>query len=751
MSYRGRDLDLYTSEQGRTFRTAGRTGARGPAFQRGTAEAYSVDHDAGGEDQGLLVDDAVLAVCNHAYDLAVAHRSAEVRLEHLLNAMTRTDAAVAVMSALGIDVAGLRYDTASAIAAQEAMISGNERNLPRRSQDLADTLQLAAERARARRSSVSVADVLHILFELNRERPGLDMLKRNAPGWQPRTFSDAPRPDPLPPLIGGYQSEPRYAPQPIEPPREYQRVQEQPYYQPQQTAYYLDTTLPSMPAGGSVTDVVQNSRLDQLERTIRELSGELMAERKAFSQLVTDLKRDVLNHNDTATRMRGGLDERLAGIEQMVQGIRQDDGGLSADRLAGLERSVDSKFADLARGWTVLGERLQSLESAVSIERPPGAAVELVERLQGLDDLARTMTSFNDRMAGLERQIAGRPPAPVVDLQPIVDRLVAIENAERNRPAAIAALLAPVMEKLAVIETAANEPIGTDLSPLLEHLNMIDSRVADVGRDAVSYGDRIAQFERKIDSGAERFRPIEDAIASQRDQLSDLATNLAADVKAIGQMLTAQGAASERIQSVVGERFQSLGSAMDRQRAELVAAMTGPLNERAGRVEELVETYRDDLTGQMTAIEKQIEAFGRRTIDLHEAHGKDIVELHDEIVKLNTNQHTLASSLDQSRLDISSKLEGIERSSVKPLEIMETVNANVAGLQRIITKRDERRSRLQHWLMGTDDWYAASWEFSQIPDKGVARNGATPGRIEQSAKAVPVAQPVNRSAGPIRG
>ena len=45
----------------------------------------------------IWVDDVVLACSNHAFDVALAHRSSEVRLEHLLHALTRIDMAADVL------------------------------------------------------------------------------------------------------------------------------------------------------------------------------------------------------------------------------------------------------------------------------------------------------------------------------------------------------------------------------------------------------------------------------------------------------------------------------------------------------------------------------------------------------------------------------------------------------------------------------------------------------------------------------
>jgi len=86
MSYRGEDLDLRTPQ---TLGTGdvGAMGARsGP----------------------IWVDDTVLACTNHAFDIALAHRAGEVRLEHLLNALTRIEVAAEALEARGVRVAALR-------------------------------------------------------------------------------------------------------------------------------------------------------------------------------------------------------------------------------------------------------------------------------------------------------------------------------------------------------------------------------------------------------------------------------------------------------------------------------------------------------------------------------------------------------------------------------------------------------------------------------------------------------------------
>ena len=725
MSYRGRDLDLRTAE---------------PARPRQSAEQLAFDQTSA---PILYVDDAVLACCNHAYDLALAYRAPEVRLEHLLNAMTRTDAAVDVMALQGIDVAGLRRDTAAVIAAEAPIIHATERSAPRRSPELAEALHMAARLADLRRGPISVSDLLKSLLELNREQLGLVMLKRNAPGWTSRGLGEPPRADALPPLLGGaYQLDPRYA-APEQRPSEWMRLPPAPaYYQaapavypspqpgyfvpdplsqpPAPSGYYVPEPMQTPPAGGSMADVVQNSRLDQLERTIRDLSGELVAERRAYGQLVGDMKRDAPAPIEMGQRYATAQDDQQS---YMMRGDTGPVGSQMADRLGHLERNIDAKLSDIARVWSTLGDRLQALEQAVVTVRSESSVPQgLVERFDGLDEVLPTLTKISERLTGLERQQSAKPTASVaINLQPIIERLEAIEQAQTLRPAATTQALAPVIERLAAIERGLAQRSGNatvDLAPVFERLTTIDKHVTEVSRGASTLGDRIGQFERKLDAGSstsdraatqlsERLRAIEEAVTAQRNQVAQLTTTITADVKALGQTV-GQSLAG---QGSNGERIQSLTSNFERQRTEAGQTMSGIGDKIAG-------------------LEKVMQSFGQRTLELHSAHGKDLVELHNALIKLNTNQQTLAASMDQWRLDngtelstLTSRFESVERSTARPVQLLETLQDNVQILQRSSAKRDEQKSRFRHWLMGTDDWYGASWEEPDPKDGKRAPNG----------------------------
>ena len=167
-----------------------------------------------------------------------------------------------------------------------------------------------------------------------------------------------------------------------------------------------------------------------------------------------------------------------------------------------------------------------------------------------------------------------------------------------------------------------------------------------------------------------------------------------------------------------------------------MASLSSEVQARDEETQRTVALISEKLVG----MEKTLAAFGQRTIDTHTAHGRDLIEVHDALVKLNSNQQTLAVSMDQWRLDtnndlsfMSNRMEGVEKNVAKPVQMLESLSYNVQTLQRTTVKREEQRSRFRQWLMGTDDWYAASWEQNGGQNRN--NNGANyvPARFRRGA------------------
>jgi hypothetical protein len=447
MSYRGDDLDLKVP----------------PGRLRGALGGI------GAGDATLWVDETLLACCNNAFDLALAYGAAEVRLAHLIHALTRVDAAVRILEQRGISAARLRHESTALIVNESPVPLARERAPPRRSTELKDILHRAVDAARRRGAAASVEDVLHALLMGHRADPAVDLLKRMAP---------------------------------------------------ELTA---ESALPADPA----------ARLQLIEDTLRGIHAELAGDRKLLSDLVRDLQREVASQRGDSASLSIALRERLAelerhlrptpqiaeklqSIEQAVQGtmgegirtwtaIEQRLKSLEAavraadrleplaKRLAAVERALQDRASDAGRSWVALADRVQSLEklyqagSSEAIRQwsalthgnaeilksltqqqqqqqqsapIDGGALaqrlELIERTvrSALGDAVRSNTLLADRVGGVERVIGTRNDTQ--SAMHLDERLRALESALDGRARETGGRWLELVDRLTSIEGRIN-------------------------------------------------------------------------------------------------------------------------------------------------------------------------------------------------------------------------------------------------------------------------------------------------------
>jgi len=165
MAYKGSDLDL------RTARPVPIPEASWPAERAAPARAVSVP---------IEVDEALLACCNCAYDVAQFHASDAVHLEHLLHALTRVAAGADVLAELDIRVDKLRRETAAAIAAEMPAGPIERGSAPHASAAFEDVLRRAADQAGHRRAPAGVHDVLRTLLSGGPGSPATALLMQAA-------------------------------------------------------------------------------------------------------------------------------------------------------------------------------------------------------------------------------------------------------------------------------------------------------------------------------------------------------------------------------------------------------------------------------------------------------------------------------------------------------------------------------------------------------------------------------------------
>ena len=679
MAYRGEDLDLRTPQ----------TWSGSPPEVTNSPEPYTngarTKASSYGRAAPILVDEVVLACSNHAFDVAVAHRAGEVRLEHLLHAMTRIDGASNALEARGIRVPGLRRESATIIASEIPIGLGTGQVRPHRSDDFEQALRTASAIAYRRNAPANVDDLLDAMLDMPSDISGIALLARHGGRVardrppqremvrerepmrerEPVRTREVPRErepmrefQPLPPLTRASASyaqpaytQPAYAPEP--------RMSES---RKPQADYYASE--PSRPMRsdlvGTQVDSIQNARIDQLENALRALA--------------TDLANDRSVQREDTSRFHGGLHDRLQSLEQSVLASGKDDGdaAMLLDRLASVERGLEQRLGELSRPWGVLSDRLQGLEQTILDTRST----------KGGDS-----SIIVDRLSGLERTLSKG-----LDLGPIANRLDIIEEA----------VLSP-----------ASSPDSSKL--------------------------------------AERLRTLEDAINGQRAVVMQSNQAVMGDIKSLASALANQSAGNERVQSFVSDRIQTLTSGFERQRAEL----TAPILDRVTALTGVIENRGTDsqrtlsvLAERMASLESNLATQAAQAAEVQAAHTAELKEVHEALIKLNTNQHTLAGSIDQWRLDgvgdisvIANRLEGIEKSTAKPVAMMEALTTSVDNINRVTVERYHRRNRFWYWLFGTDDWLTASWpsQVASVEAERATLRGSVP-------KVVPMQAPPSKSA-----
>jgi predicted nucleic acid-binding Zn-ribbon protein len=477
MAYRGEDLDL------RTPQTWG--GAPADLAASGDLSVAPNGQRSGYRSGPMLVDETVLACCNHAYDIAVAHRAAEVRIEHLLNAMTRIDGAIAVLESRGIRVPLLRRDTAAIVAGEIPAVSGSGAMSPRRSDELAELLRLASSIAIRRNAAADVDDLLQVLLDHRSELAASDIVLRYSVRAPLREISE-----PLPPLTraGG---EPRYT------------ASSSMRYVSDARGYRGDLS-------GSPTDALQNSRIEALEQMVRALSQDFSNERHIIAGLVRDLSRDTQAHQGDQDHKQSVLLDRIGALETVMLESRGPTADQSlVSKLEDVEAALELRLQEMSQSWSVLSQRLQDLETAVRERPPQQAGGATADELRSL-----------------------------VDLKPISNRLDAIEEALLGEPHRNGNDLGERFEKLHgdVQQALASTTDGGRIETLIagfDRINGLVDRLDEqhrwVTQATADIGDRLGGVERaltgEIETAAAKYQAYAHDLSELHDALMKLNQN----------------------------------------------------------------------------------------------------------------------------------------------------------------------------------------------------------------------------------
>ncbi len=369
--YRGADLDLRTARTWSATSTDLMSGFEGPAPSPPPG-AHAPGHRAS---PPIWVDETMLAAANHAYEVALAHGAREVRLEHLVHALTRVEAAAMILDLRGVRVAPLRRDTAILIASDIPVGLSPGGGSPRRSHELEETLRLAANHAAHAGRPAGVDDILHVLVDLRSDHPAGELVLRHLSRasrdfWSPLGAGRAP--------YGG--------------PAHLVEVSD---HRNASTAYLGQQRL----AGGSGSEPEVLERLAAIERV---LSDRLAALENALTSVPATPLHDLQP-----------IKERLDLIEEALLS-REGDGAI-VERLSALGRLLQEERVERTNALAALATDVRTLASALgqSSASEPGLNSTFAERLQGLvADLERHRielgSSLGDRIAAIETVLAAQ-------------------------------------------------------------------------------------------------------------------------------------------------------------------------------------------------------------------------------------------------------------------------------------------------------------------------------------------------------
>lgn len=551
-----------------------------------------------------------------------------------------------------------------------------------------DVLNRAADRAYACRSLVTTEYLVDTLFDMSRDHTPRTIFHRHRPDFNLRDTGE-----PNAERAGGQAKSGERR----------QKVRVSAGSNP-------ISDYPSIPTGvPTVTDTLQNTRMDEIERAIRALTEDMARNRSTFSALLGELRGG-----------KGGYQPAPIFVPGPSNGHDPEDNSELAFLIERVERNVESKFNELARAGSVLGDRLGVLERAVeeidvADARPVELTPEFEARLKALsfaddrlDKLETLLSSLPHRFSELERRLqnvastdSGRENDNVI-IGKIdqLERLVMSSNSDVASAKNYDVIIVKIDQLERLVMEAGGASNGIEIAPILSSLRDVEAGLRGIGGQLREVDERSGDVNLAVEGLGDRQKRMEDLVEGQQSFLLELKDELRED---IGNAFVGRPDGTETISvavgSVVSERFAGLA------------------NQFQGRIGQLEDMIRSALDRPATVVNNSGDI--------------DNAFLTDAMTKIINNQHTLAGSIDEWRLQsrqdlsaISARIDNLEiRAPVAPELPLDRFNEISDRLDRIQLTLPDRQpvdgwSRFKLWLFGTNDWYAASWTEAREDERG---------------------------------
>ncbi len=650
----------------------------------------------------LWVDTDVLSCCNKAYDLALVHGAEEVGPEHFIHAITLVPGAVKVLIAYNINAITLRQESASMMASTQPLTSTTAGQIsPSNSEEFLGILHHAADLAYAQRSPITMNHILDVLFDMKSERISHNFKRHHRPDWS---------------LHG-------------------------------KSSVSFEDTREGEQNGPSVTDDIQNTRLDELERLVHTLSDEISDNKDTLQEILLNLKSANGTQDSAGTGIRTNGHHR----EETKPRYYSDE---TIEHLYAIQSNIEEKFAKLARGWNALGQRIDNLEDAVAA----GPQTEVKFDESTLDSVIKNMdrTLGDNFAARIERQIS-----ELLDRKLSAELNNSTQSLHNILTKAIETRFANILDaRLQALTDATDALISrSELGDLKANIDGFDAKLRHIETNLSGLPTRLASMQQTMEQGttsidlAPLTQKISIATQEIRADLEMLEKRVGAIPHVVDKMetrvddtnllvqgfgdrfdelhrtLADSGLTSEQVQIAVDEATNRTAEIFQTQTADLTQSVTQATASQLSAESEKAEMRAADQNRMLTAILETITRIESQNDEMPDTAPlkTSIDEISREndatrnaLVKINTNQQTLAAAFDHWGKETRDELSGLHK-ELKQARLSEeekmpdltsklnTLHKKFEELQTSLAQPQSIRTRLSIWLYGTDDWFEASW------------------------------------------
>ncbi len=355
------------------------------------------------------------------------------------------------------------------------------------------------------------------------------------------------------------------------------------------------------------------------------------------------------------------------------------------------------------------------------LRRDAGMAIADEAPAAGGGKTPRSSTEFENVLS----RAAGRTGHDSVPAS-VHDVLRALLSYGREAPAAALLLRSandPQQLERWAAETAGHLPAyaAASLQPalaqeLLGRLDTVETAMrtltAEVAADRKAMLDLMGEIQHELRAARDESRAaVQPAIVLDK-------------IEGVGRSVTGLSERFEAIRAIgpgdaFGTRLTALESKLSEQPSAIADAIAYMLSERRNGADDHLQLIADDsgsgsVGDKLSGLEDIVRAQAERMDEAGKVHERDLNEIFEALVKLGTNQQTLANNLEAWRLDstgdvsiVSNRLETMERTLQ---DVFTPPSVRIIEESTRFTPEDlENSSSFKRWLYGTGRVLPSSW------------------------------------------